>query len=311
MTSARLTTSAVIPCHNAGPFLAEALASVRSQTRPLDEIIVVDDCSTDNSAEIARGFDVIYLRTPRNLGPAAARNLGAQQARGDLLAWLDADDYWEPEHCEVVVGLLERYPEAAVAASAVRRFGSRTGVFCPHFDVPQERPFDAFWPAFRRTIVPQMSAITRTSAFLAVGGYDPGTGLAEDYDLWLRLARRFPFVCTRAVTCNYRWHDAQLSRNQNVQERDLYRCRVNLWRRVSAEGNSELARQIGERIWKEWHETVRGAWDSRDLKRFRFYQSLVGSVPTAPFPVRARWAVRTLMPDPAIRAIDRALGRLA
>src|SRR5271157_3647324 len=99
--------SVIIPCYNAEPFLAEAIVSVLKQTCPVGEILVVDDGSTDRSAEIARSYGARVISMGRNSGHAAARNAGVDAARGDLLAWLDADDYWDAIHCEVVCGLLE------------------------------------------------------------------------------------------------------------------------------------------------------------------------------------------------------------
>src|SRR4051794_6385105 len=114
--------TAIIPCYNAEPFLAEAIESVLCQTRPVGEIIVVDDCSTDESVRVASRYGVKLLRTGCNSGHATARNLGIAAAQGELIAWLDADDRWEPHHCETVCGLLDRFPEAAVAYSAVQCF---------------------------------------------------------------------------------------------------------------------------------------------------------------------------------------------
>lgn len=301
-----LEASAIIPCYNAERFIGEAIESALAQTRPVREVIVVDDCSTDRSEGVARRYGVRYVRTPRNSGPAAARNLGAAAATGGVLAWLDADDRWEPRHCEVLLGLLERFPEAGCAFGAARLFGAREGVWRPHHRMPESEPFNAFWPSFRRTIVPQMAAITRKPAFEAIGGYDPAAPVGvEDYDLWVRLARCVPFVCTQAVTSNYRWHEGQLSRNQDGQTRDMYRCRVKLWRQVGIEGNGPLAAEIGERMWKIWNEEVGEAWWARRRERFRFYYSLRELVPTAPLRVRVRWAFRAAVPTAAVRAFDR------
>ena len=89
--------SVVIPCYNREPFLAETIESVLKQTRPVGEIIVVDDGSTDRSAEVARSYGARVISMNRNRGHAAACNAGVDAARGDLLAWLDADDYWDAE----------------------------------------------------------------------------------------------------------------------------------------------------------------------------------------------------------------------
>lgn len=92
--SERGTVAVVIAVFNGEDFLAEALESVRAQTRPVDEVIVVDDGSTDRSAEIARGVPGVVVVQQENGGPAAARNRGIALARSDYLAMLDADDLW-------------------------------------------------------------------------------------------------------------------------------------------------------------------------------------------------------------------------
>ena len=96
VTSQRI--SVVIPCYNGARFLEQALASVREQTRPVDEVIVVDDGSTDDSADIARRAGVTCLSLEENMGPGASRNRGIALCRGEIVAFLDCDDYWMPEH---------------------------------------------------------------------------------------------------------------------------------------------------------------------------------------------------------------------
>src|SRR4051812_12252844 len=101
-----LSISAVVPCYNGEVFLAEALESISRQSRRVDEIIVVDDGSTDRSAEVAESWGATVIRQP-NRGEGAARNRGIEAAKGDVIAWLDADDLWRPRHIEVVAGMLE------------------------------------------------------------------------------------------------------------------------------------------------------------------------------------------------------------
>lgn len=113
----------IIPVHDSERYLAEALESVLAQTRPADEIIVVDDGSTDGSAAVVQGFGApVTLVRQANLGPAAARNCGVAQAHGNWLAFLDADDVWLPDKLvrqlavvqgesppEMVFGLVEQF----------------------------------------------------------------------------------------------------------------------------------------------------------------------------------------------------------
>lgn len=103
------TVSVIIPVYNGERFLAEAIRSALDQTLSPAEIIVIDDGSTDASAEVARGFGPpVRVLAQANLGPAAARNLGVAHAAGDLLAFLDADDLWMPEKLAYQVQFLCR-----------------------------------------------------------------------------------------------------------------------------------------------------------------------------------------------------------
>lgn len=307
-----LTVSVVIPCFNAEPFIGEALESVAAQTRRPLEVLVVDDASTDGSAEVVRAFDGIrLLENPVNVGNAFARNRALLEARGDVVAFLDADDVWLPHHLETVVSMLEAHPEAAVAFSAVEHFGSRSGVWL--VDLPEDRPFDAFLPCLEATCVPQMSAVARRDVLAAVGNYrqpEPICQYASDYDLWLRIARSWPFVYTRGVTARYRWHPGQIS--QTVREKQLqgvYFCRRLLLDELRREPaadppHGEVAREIRDCWAREYVKVYR----ARDRSRIRLLED-----------VRKRWfpsmrrppgvLVRSLVPMNLMRWLDARRGR--
>ncbi|HET7599287.1 MAG TPA: glycosyltransferase family A protein [Gemmatimonadales bacterium] len=294
--------SAVIPCYNAAPYLGEAIESVLRQTRPAREIVVVDDGSTDRSGAVARRYPVRYVRLPTNSGNAVARNRCIQEASCELIAWLDADDYWEPNHLEIVAGLLERHPEAAAAFSTVRFVGALRGQLVPRFEAGQPRR--VFWECFWRTPAGQMSAVTRREALLRIGGYDEQQRSANDYELWMRLSRTYPFVCTHEVTSNYRWHASQLSRNPADQYRNTYRARLRLRDAVRAEGNEALAREMEERMRWIWERDLAGRWEKREMDALRFTLGFAELVPDAPDRVRRYYARRAWIPELPLRAWD-------
>ena len=104
-TLPRAKITAVIPLYNGAPFIAEAIESILAQSLPADEIIVVDDGSTDDGAEIVKRFldrGPIKLLAKENGGQSSARNLGIRQAEGELIALLDQDDIWYENHLEVL-----------------------------------------------------------------------------------------------------------------------------------------------------------------------------------------------------------------
>lgn len=122
--SARPRVSVIIPCHNYGRYLGEALNSVRTQTFRDLEIIVVDDGSTDETPEVIAGFADSRLRHRRtmNRGVSAARNAGLDMARGEFIAFLDADDRWHPDKLERQVALMDAEPSLALVFSDLQRF---------------------------------------------------------------------------------------------------------------------------------------------------------------------------------------------
>jgi glycosyltransferase involved in cell wall biosynthesis len=300
-----LSVSAVLPCYNSGPFLAQAIESALAQSRSATEVIVVDDGSTDDSGEVAQRYPVRYIRLPANAGNAVARNRCIHEARCELIAWLDADDYWEPNHLEVVAGLLDRYAEAAAAFSTVQFVGSLKGQLVPRF--PAGEPREVFWECFWRTPAGQMGAVTRRDALLRIGGYTEAQRSANDYDLWMRLSRHYPFVCTHEVTSNYRWHNAQLSRNPADQYRNTYLARLRLLDEVKAEGNQPLAGQMEERMRWIWEQDLAGRWRKREIEALRFTLGFVSLVPQAPERVRRYYARRAWLPGPILRAWDLGL----
>jgi glycosyltransferase involved in cell wall biosynthesis len=305
-----LTVSVVIPCFNAEAFIGEALESVTSQTRRPLEVLVVDDASTDRSAGIVRSFDGVRLiENPTNLGNVNSRNRGLQEARGDVVAFLDADDVWLPHHLETVVSMLEAHPEAGVGFAAVEHFGSRSGVWLA--DLPQDQPFDAFQACLEATCVPQMSAVVRREALAEIGYYrvrEPQR--AADYDLWLRIARRWPFIYTRTVTARYRWHPGQISQTARAEQVEA----VYFWRRqlldelrqdpASGPSHREVARAI-RRFWAREYGRV---YRARDEQRLRLLED-----------VRRRWLptmrrppgvlLRSVIPLRLMRLLDARRGR--
>ena len=170
MTAAAI--SVVIPAHNAARFLAEAVASVRAQTLPATEIIVVDDGSTDGTAPLAEQLGVKVL-TQKQAGAGAARNCGAEAATGEWLAFLDADDLWVPEKLAGQLAALRTQPGTDVV------FGYGTNFWIDDRGVRQE---DEFRPAF----LPGASFLRR-EFFLSRARFHPNVAPSEVVEWYLRL----------------------------------------------------------------------------------------------------------------------------
>jgi glycosyltransferase involved in cell wall biosynthesis len=200
--------SVVMPCYNGERFVAAAIDSVLTQTFEDIELIVVDDGSTDASLEVIRGYgDRVRLLTQRNQGPSSARNQGIFAATGEYVAFLDADDWWEPRFAEVMTSAL-RESDAVLAYCGWQNIfmeGSSPPPFVPpEYENEQKRVAllrnASLWPIH--------AMLTRRAALYDIGGFDLTLPFCEDYDLWLKLTFTRPIVRVPEVLSYYRHHKA-------------------------------------------------------------------------------------------------------
>jgi hypothetical protein len=186
----------VMAAYNAATTIDHAIASALAQSRRDFELIVIDDGSTDETATRVSTYAAadrrVRLHRQQNAGPAAARNVGFELARGRYVSILDSDDLWLPDYLELMVGALETAPDAAFAYT-------RAWVM----EVATNKIRRETWPVSLPTIPPGAAALLhalilenfvyssttiRRDVLSRVGGYDPWVGVAEDYELWLRIA---------------------------------------------------------------------------------------------------------------------------
>jgi glycosyltransferase involved in cell wall biosynthesis len=198
--------SVIMPCYNGERFIADAIRSFLAQTYANKELIVVDDGSTDRSAEIVAGFgNAVKLISQPNEGPSAARNRGLHAAKGEFIAFLDADDWWAPNFLEAMVSALAG-SDAVLAYCGwqnVLADGSTRPPFVPpDYETPDKRvnllSNASLWPIH--------GMLTRRADLLALGGFDERLLMCEDYDLWLRLTFTRPIVRVAQVLAYYRHH---------------------------------------------------------------------------------------------------------
>lgn len=207
--------SVVIPCWNQAHYLGEAIESVLAQTYPSLELIVVDDGSEDNSSAVVSRFPgVRRLRQP-NSGAAAARNRGLAEAVGEYTVFLDADDRLLPDALEVGIRELEPRPEAAFAAGMPRDIGRDGGVVREAKQPLVTR--DHYLKLLEECFIWSGSSVVyRRQALEAVGGFNENRVAADDYELYLKLARAFPVHCHEAVVTEYRRHGSNTTRNAGL-----------------------------------------------------------------------------------------------
>ncbi len=214
--------SVVVPAYNCASVIGEALESVCRQTYAHWEAIVVDDGSTDETrAALAPYMGRIRYFHQVNQGTAAARNAGVRQARGELLAFLDNDDIWLPEKLALQVRVLQGSPECGLVFTDGKTFTSggvrQESVISNRLDgwIDAHRTDDLLVAKgcllksllFSNEISSASSVMVSRSCFDRAGGFDERIAIADDYDLWLRIAREHPVALIRRCLYMWRWHD--------------------------------------------------------------------------------------------------------
>ncbi len=188
--------SVIIPLYNKETTIERALQSVLRQSKAADEIIVVDDGSTDHSLErvAATTHPSLRLVHQSNQGVSAARNRGITEAQGDYVAFLDADDEWHEEFLATMLHLLEQHPTCNVAASGYYKIfadGSKTQAVLNRVDLPDGHGMLTNYFEVATHSEPPINSsciMVRTAALHAMGGFPIGIGQGEDLLTWARLA---------------------------------------------------------------------------------------------------------------------------
>jgi glycosyltransferase involved in cell wall biosynthesis len=206
--------SVIVPCYNAGRYVAEAVTSALAQTYPAVEVIVIDDGSQDDSRERLAAFgDRIRVITQPNRGVSAARNRGIAESRGEFLAYLDADDVWHRSKIEYQVRAIGAAPGAAFVHTrhyVIDNDGQ---------PVPFSRPGQprvaghCFEQLIRANGVLTSSVLHRRSA-LAGHRFPEQLAAAEDWDVWLALAAGGEVIFIDFPFTGYRLHGANTSRQE-------------------------------------------------------------------------------------------------
>lgn len=216
------SVSVIIPAHNSAATLVEALDSVVRQTRGVQEIIVVDDVSSDDTIRVFEDWqrtstgtvETRLLRQTRNTGPAGARNTGIRAASADWIAFLDADDAWLPGRIEAQLNTAATHPAAVLLCGGT-------------IPLDPDHPPPATTPAFRVTPltlddfirhnpIATSTVLAWRKALLDIGLFDEQFRGPEDYDLWLRIASRHESLQLETPLSRYRTTVGSLSMDERT-----------------------------------------------------------------------------------------------
>ena len=214
-----MTISVIIPAYKAALTIKRALASVATQTLKPKQVIVVDDGSDDDTFKIAEAFKCQFhgielkIFSQKNLGAGAARNRAINEATGDWLAFLDADDEWLPKKLAISMESICKHNLVLVAHNYFNVKGTRKNVvFCNSRYDAATNPYRGL---YRKGFLATSSVVVRRDAVLAAGGFDETLKTAQDFDLWLKILKKedarfrvepdvlfYYFVTPGSITCN-------------------------------------------------------------------------------------------------------------
>jgi len=285
MSKTPLTISVIMPAYQAEAFIARSIRSAQTQTLQPLEILVIDDGSQDNTAQAAANCgELVRVIRQTNGGPAAARNTGAREARGEWLAFLDSDDAWLPNKLEC---------QASLAEDSITLIHTYCTVDQNSQFAPDEQTFDSLW---KKNTVCTSSVLLRKRAFEAVGCFDADRSImaVEDYNLWLRLLHSgYQFRVVRDGLVEY----TPAPNNLSGQFGRMVRSELNNVEKIrQACGLDDQRISLKQAaIYSEWGQAL---FHSRDLKEAReCYRNVLKRQPT--ISALVRW-VATFVPRPVL-----------
>ena len=220
MMQSRQRVTVAIPVFNGEEMIGEAIDSVLAQTYEELELIIVDDGSTDRSIEVAERHsdERVSVVSVKRGGPSWARNIALASARGEYIAFLDADDYWLSNRLERQVCILESEPTVEVVGHLMRYepLGSKRTLGVTG-DIVDERAMERV-RAGALVPFPLSSSLFRTDSVRAIGGFDEELSAAADLDVYARVAQKGTFITINEVLGAYRLHSDSISAKHSSRQ---------------------------------------------------------------------------------------------
>jgi glycosyltransferase involved in cell wall biosynthesis len=209
--------SVIVPTYNRAGLIGETLTSVKNQSFRDYEIIVVDDGSTDQTVEMLASFkEQISYRSIRHAGQGVARNAGFEIARGELVAFLDSDDLWNPLFLEKMTGALDRDPRAGFVYCDYDTFDELGVVREANVQRCEKLRGSLFTALLRSDFLCMGAVLIRSECIEDVGGFDIRLPPVEDWDMWLRLARKYDADYVDESLVRIRLNKSNPSRNPGI-----------------------------------------------------------------------------------------------
>jgi glycosyltransferase involved in cell wall biosynthesis len=244
--------SVIIPCYNYARYLGQAIESVLAQSYSHFEIIVIDDGSRDSTAEVTTRYPEVRYVWQENQGLSAARNTGLRQSRGSYLIFLDADDLLLPDALEIGLNCLKERPDCAFVSGhsrSIREDGSLLKEY-PQYPIGDNHYLALLQGNY---IGVPATVIYRRAALETIGGFDTSLPVCEDYDLYLRLAQKFPLYRHAQVVAEYRRHGANMSGNITLMLKTGLAVLDSHGQQAKHDWQAREAYRAGIRNWQEYY----------------------------------------------------------
>lgn len=269
--------SVIIPLYNKEMAIEKTLKSIFHQSFSDYEIIVINDGSTDKSEEKVKRFsdERLCLISTENRGVSQARNLGIKQARGKIIAFLDADDCWFPTHLETLFQLHNNFPQAGLLATNYQFYYSEKKIIQPVFEgIPTEKwsgiVSDFFYSSMKFRIAWTSAVAVPKKVLNDIGNFDENItlGAGEDTDLWIRIALNYPVAFDNEVSAYY-----QMKTENRISMRKTLERKFSTLDKFTIEekANSSL---------KKYLDLYRSEFALKhklagDIKSFQFYKNAI------------------------------------
>lgn len=306
----KTSVSVVITTYNHAAFLADAIASVLAQTHQADEIVVIDDGSSDSPLGVVERYPELKFVRQENRGLAAARNRGLRAANSDTIVFLDADDRLLPNALQTGLACLASKPESALVYGGYRCTDTNWRPIGPDNYIPVQ---DGYVDFLRGNLIGMHGTVLYSRKhLLEIGGFDPSLRRCEDYDVYLRMARAYPVTSHASIIAEYRIHGSNMSANPREMLQWALKVLDRQRQLAFNTGGGAEAWRSGRRSWREYYgETslvrAQEAW-CRGEKRTAA-REFVGSVLISPHYVKqeimkaAREYLRKALPPRVVRGL--------
>jgi len=260
-----MKVTTIIATYNRDKFLEKTLISVINQTIPIDEIIIVDDGSTDNTKHVVKPYDIKYI-FQQNQGVSSARNRGLKEVKNEWVCFLDSDDIWEETKLEKQIQFHQQNPNILFShTDELWKFNDKVIKQKKHQYKPSGFCFEQ---NLANTLIGASTLMIHKSIFDDIGYFDEKLVACEDYDLWLRILTKYELgLVNEKLITKIAGHSGQLSFETPLM--DSYRIKA-----LQKHIDSKYEHKIKEEILKKCEILIKGAIKHQNKDVEEYYTSL-------------------------------------